>query len=88
MARGRASIAWPVFREDWQRRWGHDLWVIGKEVARFDLPPSIARVRDSPLDSPHPDTFAAMSADTVLTSQPKALPLNPAKGPLTCGFAL
>lgn len=45
-----------------------DLWVNGREVTPLDLPPSFAGLRDSPLDGSHPGTFAAMSADTMLTS--------------------
>jgi len=45
-----------------------DLWVTGKEVARFDLPPLTAHLR-----CPSPDDLSgvpleAMSADTQLTS--------------------
>ena len=48
-----------------------DLWVSGQKVSPIDFPPTFARVRDSSLHGPLRGQLAAMSADTLLTSNVK-----------------
>ena len=43
-----------------------DLWVIGEEVTRFDLPQIFARLRHSSHRRPPRTHLEAMSADVVL----------------------
>ncbi len=54
---------------------GLDLWVIGQEVARFDVPQIFAPVRCSSRSSLFDADLEAMSADIPLTPNARAGPV-------------
>lgn len=49
-----------------------DLWVSGREVGQFDLPPTFAAFSCSPPSRPSRSHLEAMSADTLLTPNARA----------------